>query len=56
MIATPMVLSISLFWCAIVFAGLALVTGCKSSDGIYLPHVGYTWSALVALIASIGIK
>lgn len=44
-----------MYWGAVCCAGLAIIAGAKNADGIYMPHAGYTWGAVVGLLISFGV-
>lgn len=44
------------YWTSVASIALALVLGRKDSEGIYMPHPGYTWSAVMLLLVWHGVS
>lgn len=44
------------YWAAIVVAALALLAGERSSRQGWVPHTGYTWSAVAFMLIHLGVK
>jgi hypothetical protein len=43
------------FWTAVVAMVVAMITGDKNQQGIYMPHAGYTWGAVMCVLLHIGL-
>lgn len=37
-------------WIACIALGCAIIAGDRDQRRIYMPHTGYTWSAIVAVV------
>lgn len=44
------------YWSAVAVAVLGLICGTRDERRIFVPHAGYTWSAVAFMLVYIGLK